>query len=67
VVLGQQVGGADDGVQRGPELVAHIAHEPGLGRRGDLGFLFFGIQQAQDEVERKTITRIKFMMTFNTR
>src|SRR6185437_7954786 len=40
LLLHQQVGGADDAIERGPQLVAHIAEEAGLGLGGGLRFLF---------------------------
>src|ERR1700733_8859207 len=44
VVLDQQMGGSDDGIERCPKFMAHVAHESGLGGGGLLGF-FFSLQR----------------------
>src|SRR5580692_1859755 len=52
MVLCQEVGCSDDRVEGSTQLVAHIAHESGFGGGGDLGLLFLGVEEAEDEIKK---------------
>src|SRR5579863_4967540 len=51
MVLGQEVGGTDDGVEGRAQLVAHVAHEAGFGGCCNFCLLLLCVQEAQDEVK----------------
>ena len=52
MVLCQEVGGADNSVEGSAQFVAHIAHEAGFGGSGDLGLLFLGVEEAENEIKK---------------
>src|ERR1700722_2919600 len=46
------MGGADNGVERRAQLMAHIAHKPGFGGGGDLCLLFLCVEKAKDKIKK---------------